>query len=684
MLDGLGRVDAYVERAKKLGLTHLGLTDHGSLMGAPSWYRACKDNSLNPILGIENYFVESISRVKEEKIAGERFHVIMLARNEAGFRTLTDLTTEAHRNFYRKPIIDRAILEQLGSDAENLTVLSGCAGSIISKKALTNMAHASEEIEWWTSVFPNFYIELQQHYTDFDKKLNLRLVRLAKRHKLDWVVTGDSHFVHEHESDPHDALLAIQTASDIDDPNRFRFDGHGYHLKGYREMKKDYTGYRAEVWDKGAANTMTIARDCNLVIPDWDNRSWHIPKFPKAKNSFARLKRQALRGLAEKGLAGKPEYVERMYHELAQFEKAKMASFLLISADFVQECHRRGYRTSPGRGSVAGTLVGFLIGIHKVDSVKYKLLFERFLNPERPKMPDIDIDVPPEAREPMFAYAQELYGAENVMHLAAFGTLQTKRAFQTLGKAYGIPYQERLRLSALMTEDEEGKLLLAEEIREGYPDLVETLNHLVGLKASIASHPAGILIFTRADPIRKLVSEMWVASSKKMVAQIDLKGAEALGLMKQDVLGLRTLATVTEAVRMVSERHGIDIEPDDWVPDEEQNDKAVYRMLARGKTAGVFQIEGRECHRGIQAIGCNSFASIVATTSLYRAGPLIAKADKRYLANKAEGRVNALHPSLKPYLKETFGEMLFQEQYFAILNELAGFSWARVDDAKLP
>jgi DNA polymerase III subunit alpha len=686
LLDGLDPVEQYVQRAKALNQSALAITDHGVMCGAPQFYQECVKAGIKPILGSENYFVNNAEVAKADKIAGERHHITMIARNEAGFRLLVELNDAAHRNFYYKPLLDRPLLEGISrKDAKNITVLSGCMGSVISQKILKKVeGDPVEEIEWWSGIFPNFYIELMHHGCDDDRRLNRGLLKAARHLELPWVITNDPHFVLKEDAWAQDALLAVQTGADIDDPKRFKFEGEGYWLKSRAEMRAAFRRYGDEVWKPGAANTLRIAAETDIRIPDWDNRSWHIPKFKDAVDSDALLSKLARKGLRRRHLQDKPQYVGQMEHELGKFAGVPgMADFLLIIWDVIRWARKQGIRIGPGRGSVAGSLVGYLIGLHRVDSVKHNLLFERFLNPERPKMPDIDTDVPPADRGRIIQYVIDTYGEENVAHVAAFGTMKLKRAFQSLAGVHGIPFAQRMALSKKIEEDEEGGIIWPDEVVTGYPSLIRQIDRIAGIKGSISSHPAGILIFDPDDDVRKYVPSMWVASGKgHMVAQYDLKSTDFMFLLKQDILGLRNLATIDVCVASVAERYGVEVEPDDWIPDEEPKDDKVYAMLAAGKVNGVFQMEGYACRGGIQKVGCTQFNDLCVVTSMYRAGPIGAGAPKRYLENRADGVIRVIHPSMKEILSKTWGEMLYQEQMFRILNELAGLSWARVDDVK--
>lgn len=709
MLDGMATIQQYIAKAQKNKQPALGIMDHGNVCNSWEFYTECIKAGIEPIIGEEFYFVPTAESVRDDKDA-ERFHVGIIAKGERGFEILTDLSSQAHRNFYYKPIIDRATIEALPKkDRKDLIVLSGCAAGILSRKLLADTKHgrdlklvgdsekyaqAEDELRWWKKQFSEtFYIELMHHETEFDRTLNKRLLRLAQRFDLPWVITNDPHYALKGHAKHHDALLAIQTASNLDAEDRFRFSGTGYHLRSEREMARAFREYGDSVWLPGAAATVAIAKACKTRIKAFDSRTWHIPKFPDVDDSHRELERRAWAGLKAKGLDGDPAYRKQLKHELRSFKDVGMADFLLITADGNDHARSVGIRVGPGRGSVCGTLVGWCIGIHKIDPIKYDLLFERFLNPERPKMPDVDTDYPRSRRHEMFQYADDKYDADNVMRVGAFQRLQAKSAFTSLAMTYGVTFQQAKKLTKEIVEDEEGNAVLPDEINEALPDLFATLMAVLGLKKGMSRHPAGIAIFDPEDPVKDLIPEMWIPDDTApphprngrkghFVSQWDLEAFSGIGLLKQDFLGLRTLDTIQECVDLIKARHGVTIEPDDWIPGEEKGDKEVWKMLRDGHTVGVFQMEGGANHRGIQEIKCNGFEDIVSCTSLYRAGPMIAGAPKRFNQNKRDQRVRVRHKSLKPYLKNTWGELIYQEQMFQILKDLGNFSWSKVDDAK--
>lgn len=965
MLDGLGKVREYVARAVELGQSAQAITDHGTVSGAWEHYTTCRKAGINSILGCEFYFHPTATQAKELKDR-DRYHVTVLARNRAGFKTLTELVTEANKRFYTKPLLERSLLESLGDEADNLVCLSGCAGSIISKEAMKSLDEGLDEAKWWRSVFPNFFIEIMAHGSTNETKLNDRLLKIGRRLGIEPVITNDPHYVHKKEhccpagtlvdtpfgktkiedlkegdtvwgfdhylqkvvpskvirsfnssvgrhelfgttnlqttgghpwwinngyievrnlwnrsdsktfgsetwqktlqsrlcqhgkqrnlgsslpqnkqrpgnkekgrrdkeaqrynsqqlerwtrtsnqsgtsvvgvqtevadrsgyfygehnvsilvlrghsfnteesccgsgrpvsqstedkgsrqearqvvpqtrmesisihkcgsacgcpsgstanqvfnietetnnyfaggilvhNSHHDALLAIQTASDIDDPTRFHFDGTGFHLRSRKELANAFRKYRASVVQTGLDNTLRIAEMCRIDIPEWNNKNWHIPRYPKLPEKYQGdsnryLRRLTMRSLKERKLDSNGRYTARAKHELASFaEVDKMADFLLITYEAIRWARKHDIEVGPGRGSITGSLVAYLLGIHELDSVRYKLLFERFLNPERPKAPDVDSDFEPDGRPLVIQHYSDLYGDENVMRVAAFQKMAIASVFQTLARAHGISPQDRNRLTKKLgqfsaSDDEDDQLeedinVLPEEIRETYPDMAVQMRHLLGTKRAISRHAAGVIIFDPEDSIKELVGLQWLVNKSapgggNWTSQFDLKSVSGMNLMKQDTLGLRTLATIKECVRLVKENHGVELDYKSWIPDEEPDDNKIYAMLAEGNTAGIFQAEGPSNTRGLREVKPTCFEDLAIITALYRKGPIDAGSDKRFLRNREDNKVRVIHPSLKPILTHTWGEMIYDEDMLKILKEVAGLSWARVDDVK--
>jgi DNA polymerase-3 subunit alpha len=693
VLDGLGNIKTqgnrigYVERAVQLGMPALGIMDHGNVCGTPEFYAECRKQGIEPVLGEEFYFVPDAAWRPEKGQKGgvDRHHVGVMARGFEGWKVLAELSTATHKQYYYKPLLDRALVESLGDATQHLTVLSGCAASRLSTLLLEERdEEAVEELLWWREMFPHYYIELMHHDTDFDKRLNEALIDLAKRYDVPWVITNDPHFVVPEDDCHHDTLLAIQTASDIDDPNRFRFDGHGYHLRSRSEMRRTFAQYGEEIWKPGARNTLRIARESHTRIPSWETRTWQIPKFPDVDDAYRELRRLTIRGLDERGLRGDAASVSRAKSELKVFKEAGIADFLLITRDSIIDAVEQGIRVGPGRGSVCGTFVGYLIGLHKINSIKYNLLFERFLNPARPRMPDIDTDFSQRRRGEVFERTIDKYGIDNVVHVCTYGRMQVKKAFQSLARAHGVGFQDRIRLSKDIVEDDDGNFILPAEITEKYPELEAQLQRLAGVKVSVSAHPAGVIIADPTARIREQVPEMYIASSKRFVGQFDLDAVEHMGLMKQDFLGLRTLDTIDETLELIKRFRGEEFDPDEWSPDDEPGDDEVYKMLAKGRTHGVFQMEGPTNQRGCRDVKPKNFEDIVSITSLYRTGAISAGFPKIFNENRRNGQeaIPYVHRALKPILGDTWGVVLYQEQVMEFGRTLAGFNMVQVDDIK--
>jgi DNA polymerase-3 subunit alpha len=689
-LDGLATIDEYIERAVELQDPAIAVTDHGNICAAPEFYKAARATEIEPIIGTEAYFCDDASwrptKGSGEKI--ERNHLTLLAKGWTGYQVLAELSTETHRRFYHKPLLDRDLIESLGKDAQHLICLSGCmAGSISQKVLVGDMKAASAEVAWFRDMFPHFYIELQDHGQPEDKILTLGLLELAKKYRLPHVITNDPHYVWDKDALYHDHLLAIQVAKDYDDPKRFRFNGDGYHLRSRKEMYRAFSKYDPDVFIEGAANTHKIARMCHTRIPAWEARSWHIPKFPDVDDAYLELKKLTIQGLKERGLEKDPKYRARAMHELKVYKEVGIADFLLITRDAVHWARNQGIPVGPGRGSIGGSLVAYLIGITKIDSVKYGLLFERFISVARPRMPDIDVDFGPTRRAEVIQYFFDKYGQENVALVAAFQKMHVKAAFKSLAKAYGVSFLDSNRLSKMLPEkipeegmeDEDWPDDFRREITAKYPDLADVLKRLSGINRAVSAHPAGVIIADPDTQVRKLVPEMWLATSKRMCGQFNGDNVEAMGLMKQDCLGLRALETISEAIQIIRETTGETIDPDSWVPDEEEGDNDVYSMLADGNTNGVFQFEGYACSAGCRAVRPTCFTDLMAIVSLYRAG-IPKSSQKAFVDQKHRSKGIYPHIDLKPILKETWGIGIYQEQIMETAAKIAGFDALGVDD----
>lgn len=695
-LDGLASSAQYARRAKELGQTALAITDHGQLGQLPEHYRECKEAGISPILGIEQYFAVEVDRAAKKR--PEYNHLVVLAKGEPGYRTLCKLSTAAHGNFYYVPVVQPNMLLDLDDELENLIILSGCLAGPLARIAQKPNCEDEllTEMRWWQKNIPHFYVEIQDHKTDIDKVVTTKLVKAARKLGVPWVPSTDSHFCMEDEAGYHDVLLAVAMGKEIDDMDRMRFDGEGFWLMSDEEMQQAFSRYPSWVYEQGAANSVEIAEMCETTIPEWETKSWVIPDLPGVNNPNARIQKICLERLADLGLDENRDYISRMKMEFRVIKQTGVAPFLLIARDAVIHAQSQGIRVGAGRGSVGASLICYLLQIHKVDPVKYRLRFDRFLNPERPRMPDIDIDFQASRRDEMFEYVKEKYGEDNVINVATFLRLRLKSVWRTLAKAHGIPFAEQVKVSEEMVDSDDEADIIPKLILERYPEIADTMRALLNIKRGFGSHPAGVVIAPESYKLAEKIPKMWLSSSKRWVAQYDLAICEMMGLLKQDFLGISNLDSIDQCIAMrrkiVDMAEGrnsrwvqlddeIDLlDPDSWDPDEMPWDKDVYKELAAGKTAGIFQLSGPSNAKGCREVKPKCFEDIVVILALYRKGPMQSGMTNTYLKNRSTGEIDYLHPDLEPILAETYGTIIFQEQILDISEAIAGFGPGEADD----
>jgi len=446
-------------------------------------------------------------------------------------------------------------------------------------------------------------------------------------------------------------------------------------------MTKIFKQYPAKDVSEAFANTERIAKYCRVRIPEWESRTWHVPQIKGVSDPQATLEKAVRKALKRRKLG--PEYTERVDHELAVIEQVGVAAFLLVAADVVRWARKQGIPTGSGRGSVGGSVAAWLIGLHRVDPIRHGLRFDRFLNPERPQMPDIDTDFGKARRDEVYEYIRETYGEGNVMNIATFQRMKTKRAFRALAKSHGISYEESNKISKQLSDDEDEDVEdeLPKEMVESYPGLAQQVEAIRGLRCGYGAHPAGVVIAPPDFELTTRVPMMWLASSKRWVAQYDLHAFDDMGLLKLDILGLRTLDTIDECVRMVSARSGEGPQPRRWDPDSMDFDSEIYEMLTKGLTAGVFQFAGHANTQGITQIRPECFDDLVQCLALFRKGPMDAGLTDGYLEARRTGTISYLHPKLQPILEPTHGALIFQEQVLQVAEEIAG--WGPGDSADL-
>ncbi|MFH2056263.1 MAG: DNA polymerase III subunit alpha [bacterium] len=681
LLDGACRIDAFVELAVKLRFSALAITDHGNMFGAVEFYKKARKAGIKPIIGSEVY-VAPKSRLHKEPVNGypdQGNHLLLLARNEAGYRNLIKLSSAGFtEGFYHRPRIDKELLKE---HADGLICTSACLQGEVAYTMLRNRDEEAKRVAFeFADMFgkENFFLEIQNHGIDAEDQVRDRIVKLATESGLSLVATNDCHYLEKGHAEAHDALLCIQTGKLLTDADRMRYHGDQLYLKSAEEMKEVFAAYPEAI-----ENTLRIAERCNVEI---ELGKLHLPEFPLPER-FANLDDyltfQAETGLSKRYSKITPGIRERLEYELGVIKQMGYAGYFLIVADFIDEAHNLQVPVGPGRGSAAGSLVSYCLGITNIDPIKYDLLFERFLNPERISMPDIDIDFSDRGREKVIRYVINKYGEENVGQIITFGTMAARGVIRDVGRVLGIPYSEVDRIAKLvpfavdMTIERALKLepelerLAADDAR--IAKLLEFSKVLEGLARHASTHAAGVVIapsrLTDFLPLYK-------GSKGEITTQYDMKHIEEIGLLKMDFLGLRTLTVIDDTIRNVAERHDYRIEIDRLPLD----DAKVYELFGNGETIGIFQFESSGMREYLRKLKPESLNDLAAMNALYRPGPLKGGVVDLYIDRKhGKEKVEYEHPLLEPVLKDTYGVIVFQEQAMRIAAEMAGYSLGKSD-----
>ena len=673
LLDGACRIDALARRVKELGQSAVALTDHGVMYGAVAFYKACRAAGVKPIIGCEVYVAPRGMTDKEHGRDNDYSHLILLCRNETGYRNLCYLVSMAFtEGFYIKPRIDWALLKE---HSEGLICLSGClAGEIQQKIIHDDYAGAKERALWLREVFgEDFYLEIQDHGIREERVAARGCDRIRRETGIPLVLTNDAHYVAREDAYNQDVLMCIQMGRTVDDPVRMKFETQEFFLKGEAEMRALYPD-----WQEAADNTAKIAEKCAF---DFEFGHYHLPRFklPEGEESSAGY----LRKLCEKGFleryGERPEVHEQMDYELGVIEKMGFVDYFLIVQDFINYAKSRDIPVGPGRGSAAGSVVSYCLHITDVDPIKYSLFFERFLNPERVSMPDIDVDFCVNRRGEVIDYVTRLYGADHVAQIVTFGTMAARMAIRDVARALDISYAEadtaakQIPAALNMTIDE--ALRLSKPLKELYDGdgkmkrLIDTARALEGRPRHASTHAAGVVITEK--PVYEYVP--LAKNDESVVCQYQMTTLEELGLLKMDFLGLRNLTVLKEAEDMVR-RHTPDFRIDK-VPDD---DKETFRMLSEGKTSGVFQLESAGMTGVCTGLRPQSIEDITAVIALYRPGPM--DSIPRFIECSAHPeKIRYKHELLRPILDVTYGCIVYQEQVIEIFRRLAGFSLGQAD-----
>ena len=692
LLDGANRIPELVAHVKKLGMDSLAVTDHGNMHGAWEFYEQAKAQKIRPILGFEAYlaFGPRTAREKPQGAPAAYSHLVLLARNRAGYRNLVRLTSIGFtEGFYRRPRIDR---EVLAAHSEGIVCLAAClSGEVALHLRQGKFDEARRTAEWFSTTFgPNgFWLEIQQHGIPEERVVTEGMLRLGQELGLPVVATNDAHYLQRDDAEAHDVLLAIATGSDLDDPKRFRFTGQESYVKSEAEMRKLFPDQLDTL-----ANTARVAELCEF---DFEKR-YFLPEFPRPAaydTDEALLNHLASTGAERRYGVPLPQNVlDRLTYELRVINTAGYAGYFLIVQDFIAAARERGIPVGPGRGSAAGSLVAYALGITDVCPLRFDLLFERFLNPERVSMPDIDVDFCFERRGEVIEYVRERYGRASVGQIVTFGTMKARAAVKDVARVLRIPPGEADRITKLIPSGPAYNLPVQEaatrvdELRDlvrdnpAYQRLIKLSSRIEGISRHVSVHAAGVVI--APGPLSEYVP-VCTAPSKgagaatdgdSIITQYEMGALEKVGMLKMDLLGLKTLTVIHDAVNMIAERHGTK-------PDMEAlpfDDPKVYELLRHGRTAGVFQFESPLATDTLRAMRCDRFDDLVASNALLRPGPLDAGMHTVFIRRKlGQEKVTYPHPALREVLEPTYGVITYQEQVMRIANILAGFSLAEAD-----
>ena len=674
LLDGACRIPKLVERIKALGMTSCAITDHGVMYGCIDFYSAMKDAGIKPIIGCEVY----VCRDRLDKSAANReySHLILLCENNTGYQNLMKLVSEGFlTGYYYRPRIDYNLIRQ---HSEGLICLSACLSGDLPKLLLQGRYDDAEAyVREMQDIFgeKNFYVEIMDHGIREEKIVMPRLISLAREMNVPLVATNDCHYLEEKDADAQEVLLCIQTGKTLDDANRMRMDTRQLYVKSEDEMRTLFAACPDAV-----DRTQEIADRCNVEFEFGVTRLPHYP-VPEGETALSMLTRLTHVGLRERYPDAKEtdEPWTRLNYELNVITSMGYVDYFLIVWDFIRYAKSQGIMVGPGRGSGAGSIVAYSLGITMLDPLKYQLLFERFLNPERVSMPDIDVDFCYERRQEVIDYVARKYGADHVSQIITFGTLQAKGCIRDVGRVLGMSYQDTDAVAKAIPFDLgmtlEKALTLSPLLKTMYDEqpevhrLIDTAMTLEGMPRHASTHAAGVLI--TGKPVMEYVPLQ--RNDEVITTQYPMGTIERLGLLKMDFLGLRTLTVIRDTLDMLREQ-GIDMKPED-IP---RDDPAVYEMISAGDTDGVFQLEGGGMRTFLTNMKPTCFEDIIAAISLYRPGPM--ESIPRYIQGKQNpSSIHYETEKLRPILDVTYGCMVYQEQVMQIVRDLAGYSYGRSD-----
>ncbi|HTO93062.1 MAG TPA: DNA polymerase III subunit alpha [Bacteroidota bacterium] len=690
LLDAACRIEDLIHAAAADGMPAVALTDHGVLFGAVEFYKKATKAGIKPIIGMEAYIVTKGSRFEksqqETESGGRRasyHHIVLLAKDAAGYRNLIKLCTSAHlEGYYYKPRIDTDILRE---HAGGLVALSACAGGVVSAHlAAGRDDEAYDAARIYREIFgDDFYIEIQNHGIEREKTVRDKAPKLARDLGLKLICTNDVHYLKHEHALAHNIMLLIPDASSTNTPDytQFRYQTDQAYFKTSAEMHVLFKDY-----PEALASTLEVAEKCNLTLDLGTN---HMPRFPIPPEAGAATLDEYFAALTREGFARRyPEAGEalrtRLEHEIGVISRMGYAGYFLIVQDFIRAARAMGVYVGPGRGSAAGSIASFALGITNVDPVKYDLLFERFLNPDRISMPDIDVDFSDSKRDMVIRYVREKYGEDSVSQIITFGTLSSRAVLKDVGRVLGIPLSTVESITKQIPV-EQGKVRPLAEALETIPDLkwvvdspdpkmhtlIEASLVLEGMNRNAGMHAAGVVI--APGTISDFVP-LYKTPQTEVMTQYNMKDLETAGLLKMDFLGLRTLSVLENCLRLVAENHGVTIDLD-AIPED---DAQTFALFTRGDTVAVFQFESSGMADWLRKLKPTSISDLVAMNALYRPGPMEMIGD--FIARKhGTQKITYAHPALEPILRETYGVIVYQEQVMKIASEVAGFTLAKAD-----
>ncbi|HBJ2608169.1 DNA polymerase III subunit alpha [Clostridium botulinum] len=696
LLDSSAKISDLIKRAKEFGMKSIAITDHGVMYGCVDFYKEAIKQGIKPIIGCEIYVASKSMYIKQQDKENETHHLVLLVKNEIGYKNLMEIVSKASvEGFYYKPRVDHEFLKD---HSEGLIALSACLGGEVQANILKENLKKAEEVALiYKDVFKEgFYLELQYHGMEEQLKVNETLVKMSKDLDIPLVATNDVHYIRKEDYKSHDILLCIQTGKTVEEENRMRYPSDQFYLKSPEEMYETFS-YVPEALE----NTVKISEECNF---DYNFHESKLPKFPleEGVDPYEYLRKICFKGLflryeVLKDFIDKPfsidevlvygnenkeafDLIERLNYELSIIKQMGYVDYFLIVWDFIRFANEKGIMTGPGRGSAAGSLVAYTLGITKIDPIKYNLIFERFLNPDRISMPDIDSDFCYERRGEVIDYVVEKYGKENVSQIITFGTMAARACIRDVGRAMNYPYAEVDRIAKMIPTvlniTINKALELNPELKEAYDneervrELIDVARALEGLPRHTSTHAAGVVI--ASQPLVNYVPLQ--KNEESIVTQFTMGTLEELGLLKMDFLGLRTLTVMRDAVRIIKENKEINIDLDNI----DFEDKEVYKMIGQGKTVGVFQLESAGMTSFMKELKPDSLEDIIAGISLYRPGPMAEI--PRYIANKNNPlNIEYQTEKLEPILSVTYNCIVYQEQVMQIVRDLAGYSMGRSD-----